>query len=249
MRHRWTNEEAIRRWSLTPREYLEQTAVEGDIAKRHLLNPALLRVLGDVRGRRILDAGCGNGYLSRMLASRGAEVVGVEPALYDFAVSLPHPRVRYVRADLCELPDLGGAFDVVVASMVLPAVPDWQGAMRACVDALAPGGLFVFTLNHPCFERLAPTWREHGAYRVEEYLAEYELDGPHGVDFHRPLSTYLNALVRLDCRLREFVEPGLDPSVPEGVEAYIHLPNFVVVAATKEPRQGQVRGRAAVAAL
>ena len=107
------------------------------------------------------------------------------------------------------------------------------------------GGLFVFTLNHPCFERLASTWREHGAYRVEEYLAEYEIAGPHGVDFHRPLSSYLNALVQLDCRLREIVEPGQDPSVAEGVEAYIHLPNVLVVAATKELRTAQARGRAA----
>ncbi len=33
-----------------------------------------------MRGRRVLDAGCGNGYFSRMLAGRGAEVTGVEPA-------------------------------------------------------------------------------------------------------------------------------------------------------------------------
>jgi cyclopropane fatty-acyl-phospholipid synthase-like methyltransferase len=44
-------------------------------------------MIGDVRGRRILDAGCGHGYLSRMLAARGARVTGVEPAqaLYDYA--------------------------------------------------------------------------------------------------------------------------------------------------------------------
>lgn len=242
----WTNEDAIRQWARSPREDLERTAAHGDFAKLHLLNPALRRVLGDVHGKRILDAGCGNGYLSRQLAARGAEVVGVEPALYDFAVSMPHARVRYVQADLCDLPDLGGAFDIVVASMVLQVVPDWEGAMRACVDALVPGGLFVFTLNHPCFERLASTWREHGAYRVEEYLAEYEIEGPHGVDFHRPLSAYLNVLARLGCRLREVDEPGLDPMTPEGVEAYIHLPNFLVVAATKEFRNVQARGRAAV---
>jgi 2-polyprenyl-3-methyl-5-hydroxy-6-metoxy-1,4-benzoquinol methylase len=142
-----------------PRDVLAQMAVDGDFAKRHLVNPVVLRMLGDVRGRRVLDAGCGNGYLSRMLAQRGAQVTGVEPgqAMLDFAVEAEGEQplgIRYVPADLCNLPDLGGPFDAVVASMVLQAIPDWSGAMRACVTALAPGGLFVFTLNHPCFERL-----------------------------------------------------------------------------------------------
>lgn len=236
----WTNDAAIRRWGATPRAALEQMEHDGDFGKRHLVNPVLLRMLGDVRGKRVLDAGCGNGYFSRMLAVRGAHVVGVEPgqALFDFAVEKETERpqgVRYVRADLCALPELDGTFDAVVASMVLPAIPDWAPAMRACVKALAPGGLFLFTVNHPCFEQLWPSWRAHGAYRTNEYLAEYEIDGPHGVDFHRPLSTYLNELIGLGCRVREVAEPGLDPAVavtgPEGIDAYVHLPNFLIVAA------------------
>ncbi|GIF96338.1 class I SAM-dependent methyltransferase [Catellatospora citrea] len=237
----WTNDAAIRRWGAMPRVVLETMEQDGDFAKRHLVNPVLLRMLGDVRGRRVLDAGSGNGYLSRMLAERGAQVVGVEPgqALFDFAVEkeTEQPRgIRYVQADLCDLPDLG-SFDAVVASMVLPAIPDWAPAMRACVSALAPGGLFVFTVNHPCFEQLWPSWREHGEYRTRRYLAEYEIEGPHGVDFHRPLSTYLNELAGLGCRLREIAEPGLDPAVaevgPEGIDAYVHLPNFLLVAAER----------------
>ncbi|WP_129665549.1 class I SAM-dependent methyltransferase [Phytoactinopolyspora endophytica] len=238
----WTNEAAIRRWGAMPRAALEQTKHDGDLAKRHLVNPVLLRMLGDVRGLRVLDAGCGNGYLSRILAERGARVVGVEPgqALYEFAMEKETERpqgIRYVSADLCDLPDLEGPFDAVVASMVLPAIPDWRSAMRACVEALAPGGTFVFSVNHPCFEQLWPSWREHGEYRTREYLAEYEIDGLHGVDFHRTLSTYLNELVGLGCRLREIAEPGLDPEVaatgPQGIEAYAHMPNFMLVSAER----------------
>ena len=81
--------------------------------------------------------------------------------------------------------------------------------MRACVEATAEGGLFVFTLNHPCYEQLWSSWRTHGEYRVGEYLAEYQIDGPSGPDFHRTLSSYLNELVRLGCRLTEIAEPGL----------------------------------------
>jgi SAM-dependent methyltransferase len=238
----WTNAAAIECWGSTPRSALEATARDGDFAKRHLVNPVVCRMLGAVAGRRVLDAGCGNGYLSRMLAGQGAHIVGVEPArsLFDFAVEQEAAAplgIRYVRADLCALPDLGGPFDAVVASMVLQSIPDWAGAMRACVDTLKPGGLFVFTINHPCFEQLWPAWREQGAYHTNRYLAEYEIPGPHGVDFHRTISTYLNALVRLDCHLVEMAEPGLSPERaadgPAGIDAYVHLPNFLIVAARR----------------
>jgi len=48
---------------------------ESVTARRHLLNGVLLRMLGDVNGRRVLDAGCGEGYLSRLLAARGTDLV------------------------------------------------------------------------------------------------------------------------------------------------------------------------------
>lgn len=112
--------------------------------------------------------------------------------------------------------------------------------MRACVDALRPGGLFVFTANHPAFEMLLTTWREHGAYRTRRYLEEYEIPQPLASDFHRPISACLNEAASLGCRLREMAEPGLDPDVARaaaaatpGIESYVHLPNFMIVAAEK----------------
>ena len=226
-----------------PRADIEAYDDEGDFAKRHLLNTHLLRLLGDVGGRRVLDAGCGEGYFSRILARNGALVVGVEPgrALIDRAAEVETKQrqgITYVEADLCHLPDLGGPFDAVVCSMVLPAIPDWRPAMRSCVDALTPGGVLVFTANHPCFEQLWTTWREHGAYRIDRYLEEYQIPLRHLSDFHRTIATYLNEVIGLGCRIREIVEPGLDPTVAaesgvQGIESYVHLPNFLIVAAER----------------
>src|ERR1700728_3299178 len=140
-----------------PPGVLAEMADDGDFSKRHLVNPVLLRMLGDASGRSVLDAGCGNGYFSRMLARRGASVTGVEPAraLFDFAAGKEEAeplRIRYVQADLCGLGgprpgvDLGEPFDVVLDSMVFPAIPDWTGAGRACVVQLRPGGRFIFSV-------------------------------------------------------------------------------------------------------
>ncbi len=241
----WTNDEAIQQWAEFPCEILDAMESDGDFCRRHLLNPALLRMLGDVNGRRVLDAGCGHGYLSRMLAVRGAQVTGVEPAqtLYGYATEKEAAElqgIRYIQADLCRLPDLGGLFDAVVANMVFLDIPDWTGAMKSCINALAPGGQFVFSIIHPCFEQLGRSWREYGEYRIREYFAEYEIPEPHASNFHRPLSAYLNELTRLGCHLHEIDEPALDPATAaaEGgdAEAYVHLPNFLVVAARRALR-------------
>lgn len=240
---RWTNERAIEQWGKMPREALDAMEPDGDFSKKHLLNPVLLRMLGDVRGRRVLDAGCGHGYLSRMLAARGAGVVGVEPArsLYEYAAGKErelHQGIRYVRADLSRLPDLDGPFDAVVASMVLHSIPEWERALASCVQSLREGGLLVFSVNHPCFDPSPMmSWREKGCVEVREYLREYEMPGPSATDFHRTLSTYVNAVVAAGCHVREVAEPGLAPELvasgAPGVEAYVHVPNFIVVAAER----------------
>jgi hypothetical protein len=85
--------------------------------------------------------------------------------------------------------------------MVFLDIPDWAEAMKACVGALAVGGLLVFSITHPCFERLGSSWREH------------EIAERYGFNFHRPFSAYFNQLARLGCHLREVAEPALDPEI------------------------------------
>lgn len=100
------------------------------------------RALGDVEGRRVLDAGCGQGYFSRLLADRGATVVGVEPAraLVDYAVETAAGRrqgIDYVAADLCRVREVaepgldpavaaGAGIDGIDAYGHLPNFSSWR---------------------------------------------------------------------------------------------------------------------------
>jgi len=177
--------------------------------------------------------------LARLLAGRGARVTGVEPAEapYRYATARERDRrqgIYYLQADLSEAGGLDGQFDAVVANVVFESIPDWAPALETCVRALRLGGLLVFSLEHPCFEDAAVSWQEHVCVQVREYLQEYERPGPHGTDFHRPLSSYLNEVIRLVCMLTEVTEPA----VPAGQEsltgpAAVHVPNFVIVAARR----------------
>lgn len=235
-----SNAEAIAAWSAMPAEAMDAYDDQGDFAKRHLLNEHLLRLLGTVAGQRVMDAGCGQGYFARLLAARGADVVGVEPAdaLIERARQMERaePRgISFVQADLAVLPDVGQPFDAVLCNMVLLSVPNWKDAMASCVRALRPGGRFVFSVHHPAFEDLLGTWQAFGHYRVDTYFDEYELPGPHATDFHRSLSDYVNEAIGLGCRVIELCEPRLDETVAhdsevEGIESYVRLPNFLIVA-------------------
>jgi 2-polyprenyl-3-methyl-5-hydroxy-6-metoxy-1,4-benzoquinol methylase len=243
MTSEWSNEEAIARWAEFPRDVLAEMDADGDFAKHHLLNALLLRMLGDVAGRRVMDAGSGNGYLSRKLSDLGADVVGIEPAeaMIAYARDAETQRqhgIRYVQADLVELPDLGEPFDVVVSNVVLCGIPNWKAAMRGCVESLRPGGTFVFSVVHPAFEGLWSTWLEHGHYRLDRYLENYVIPSTYAPNFHRPLSAYLTELASLGARIVEVAEPGLDPAVAAAgrpdLEAYVKLPNFLVVSAIRD---------------
>ncbi|MHB1640926.1 MAG: NUDIX domain-containing protein [Candidatus Dormibacteria bacterium] len=232
----------ISQWSSIPRDVLASMDPDGDFEKRHLLNPTVLRMLGDVSGRTILDAGCGQGYFSRILATRGARVIGLEsaPSLHEYCVDMEREQgqgIDYRQADLCRALGLDSQCDLVVANMVFMAIPDWRAAMRHCVETLRPGGLFVFSLTHPCFEQAERSWPQIGHVAVHKYAAAYEIPGRYAPDYHRPLGAYLTEVAALGCRIIEVAEPTLAPELaaaaPESTTTYPHVPPFVIIAAAR----------------
>lgn len=222
---------------------------EGDFARRHLLNPVLFRLLGDINGKRVLDAGCGQGYLCRLLASRGAQVTGVEPAtnMVDYAREQEQRAplgITYWNAEIGEQTETDSLFDAIVSNMVFMDIPAYETAMHACIDLLTPDGLFVFALQHPCFEEASTAWPEKGYVEVHEYLAEYATRSRFGYQFHRPLSSYINLVLRAGCALEEIVEPGLDPLLAQEDPIHVrnvHVPSFIVIAARKRPDKDSAR--------
>jgi hypothetical protein len=66
-----SEDECIAKWAEMSPRALAELDPNGGFEKRHLLNPVVLRMLGDVVGKRVLDAGSCQGYFSRMLARRG----------------------------------------------------------------------------------------------------------------------------------------------------------------------------------
>jgi 2-polyprenyl-3-methyl-5-hydroxy-6-metoxy-1,4-benzoquinol methylase len=202
--------------------------------------PDLLEILGSVDGCEVLDAGCGDGYLARVLAARGGQVTGIDlaPRLIQLGRSKnPDGDIDYRVADLSQpLPDDAGRFDAVVSYLVLNDVRDYRGFIATLAAVLRPGGRLVLAINNP-----------YGAV-IRKHVADYFDSGaasPYrglwaaGIKayyYHRTLADYLDAFLTAGLRLTRLAdlpamasthEPGT--ILPDGGL----FPRFMLLAFTK----------------
>jgi ubiquinone/menaquinone biosynthesis C-methylase UbiE len=255
-------------WDRLARFRDQHTGETGDLWHRSLIDPALRRCLGRVRGLRVLEVACGNGYLARSLAAQGAvPVVGIDRSAESVrrarARERSSPRgVRFERADATHLPFAPGSFDLVVANMALMDIPRADRAIREAARVLAPGGRFVFSISHPCFELdersvwevergFDPSrgtfgetvYRKVRGYREERRSRSPWVLGPRTVvwteSFHRTLATYSRYLRAAGFVLHRLEEPSPGPEMlkksPQG--AYIaEIPLHLVVESIRWDR-------------
>jgi len=124
----------------------------------HDINPLRLAYVdegcGGLSGKRALDVGCGGGILAEALASRGAEVMGIDMGEAPLGVAKLHQlesgiRVEYRRVTVEALAEeMPAAFDVVTCMEMLEHVPDPASVIAACARLARPGGhIFLSTLN------------------------------------------------------------------------------------------------------
>ncbi len=193
-------------WDRVAADWLTQVGDEGDTNRRLNSDPVLWQFVGDVRGKAVLDAGCGTGYLSKKLAGRGAEIIGVDFSERMVAIARErYPGIDF-RVDSCaELTTVSDAqFDLVVANYVLMDTPDLRGTLRAFNRVLKDGGAAVVVFSHPCFAqgRAEDTPDSAGVTYTWEFPyfeARKLVDPPWAhfreefIWFHRPLSDYWKA--------------------------------------------------------
>lgn len=183
--------------------------------------------------KRVLDVGTGEGQVARVLADVGVDVVGVDP----FPAQV-HEAVRrgggprYGLAEAARLPFADGSFGGAVACLVFEHIEDVDDAIAEVSRVLAPGGRFLFLLNHPLLQTPNSGWIDDqmldppeqywriGPYLVEESTLE-EVQKDVFVRFvHRPLSRYLNTLAAVGLTLEFMHEPAPPPGFLAGAPEY-----------------------------
>jgi SAM-dependent methyltransferase len=139
----------------------------------------------------VLDIGCGTGVFALLLADRGIEVVGVDPAGASLDVARGKPgseRVRWIHGDATTLPPLRTDLATMTAN-VAQAIVDpeaWRHTLRGAHEALRPGGLLVFETRDPA-RRAWEEWNRQESYgvtdvpgvgEVESWVQLLDVSGP-----------------------------------------------------------------------
>ena len=181
-----------------------------------------------MKGKRVLDAGCGQGYLARLLAERGAHVIGVDLSKRFIEIARQYEKknslgIKYIKADLAHVTQLkNNCFDLIVSVYVLCDVRDYDKAVGEMARVLKPGGRFIFLIEHPCFNWQSGGWKrvpadslrtEDSMYlMVKDYFRRGTQESQWGklpllLTFIRPLSDYFHSLKKHGFVVRDLIEP------------------------------------------
>ncbi|MFH8615278.1 class I SAM-dependent methyltransferase [Streptomyces sp. NPDC017979] len=208
---------------------------ENGLVNAYYERPAMLGLVGDVAGRRVLDAGCGAGPLTAALRERGAVVTGIDASAG--MVALARRRLgdgaRLHVGDLGDpLPFGDDAFDDVVASLVLHYLEDWGPTLGELGRVIRPGGRLIASVGHP-FTAYAHRDPRPDYHATTSYTFDWSLNGrsvPMRL-WRRPLHAMTDAFAAAGFRIAGISEPLPDPAArelfPEGFRELSTRPNFL----------------------
>lgn len=220
-------------------------------ANAYYERPATKAMLGEVRGARLLEIGCGAGELTDFLVSAGARVTAVDVSAGMLALAREKlgGKAELLQADLHDglffLAD--GEVDLVVASLVLHYLEDWEPVLDEVHRVLRPGGHFVFSTHHP-------TWdgRNHSPgdyFKKLQVTEEWSRGGGlFPVTFwRRPLREMTRAIARAGFVIEQLDEPEPLAELQEvdaaSYEELCRFPFFLLFRLRKQVPPAEPRGQ------
>ncbi len=244
-----TKNDRIRlQWNQASESWVDFVRSGKDYYREYMNGPALIRMMGYVEGKFVLDLGCGEGYYSRVFAELGAKVTGIdfseEMVKAASEEELRRPLgINYVTADASNLKEIESCcFDAVFSFMTLMDIKDYESAIKEVARILIERGRFIIVTLHPCFEwsddGQISGWetrlKEDGSRISQYYLSDYfkkrietvswdfeRLSMPFlTTSYHRTLSDYVSALIT-----NGFIIAGLEEPKPSelGLRLYPSL--------------------------
>jgi ubiquinone/menaquinone biosynthesis C-methylase UbiE len=215
--------EYIKAWDRNAPKWAANVAEFGDRNKEVLITPLVMDWLGEIRGLDVLDAGCGEGFLCRLMAEKGAQVTGIDYSQKMLDIALERTpsdsSITYRHLNLEKLdPIKEDCYDLIISLLTLQDVPDYQAALKELYRVLKPGSRCFLAFSHPCFfsdggwirdnEQNKLYWKSDRYFQerqVEMRLDPESEDNPQG--FHRTLSSYYRAILDAGFSILDLIEP------------------------------------------
>jgi len=227
-------DEAAKSWSNFVRE-------GKDYYREELNNPAAFKLIGNVKDKQVLDLACGEGYNTRILARRGAIVVGV-----DFSEKLiglarreetkERLGITYCVSDVADMKELSSnRFDLVTCFMSLQDIERYEDAVSEVARVLKKNGRFVFSIPHPCFEQMVKDGEIISRWRYEEGTENTEEEKA----LHMEIKSYFGIIkYEVPWTMKRLIKPFRTTSFHRTLTDYFQAlhKNGLLVSRLVEPR-------------
>ena len=236
-------------WDRVAEDYDSLVGDSGDFNHKTYINPVVLEILGNVKNKNVLDLACGQGYFSKILADKGAKVVGVDISEDLIAIAkkkFGNPNIQFLVRNGSDLEGIkDNKFESAVCNMSLHDIKNVSETVDEIARVIQISGKLVFSIPHP-WTHLGKSVKEGRTYylKSEYYKTEMEvpnkLYGKEGVmSFHRPLEFYVKRLTQHKFEITNFVEICMEHGKGEKIvdkdylEFKKEFPSFLVIGATK----------------
>ncbi|WP_394219974.1 class I SAM-dependent methyltransferase [Halobacillus trueperi] len=206
----------------------------------YLERPAMVDLLPDLQGKKVLDAGCAAGWYARYMADQGSDVTAIDLSPSMIAATKRRAGNAKVHAfvhDLMDpLPMNDESFDIIISSLTLHYIKDWVPIFEEFHRTLKPRGTLLFSTHHPFMDYMnhdVDTY--YGCQQIQE---EWTVDGEKVpmTFYRRPLEEIISAVTDR-FRFIQLTEPKPTPEFEEVHPAGFHKvstkPNFMILKAEK----------------
>lgn len=213
--------------------------------------PTLQAMLPDFSGKRVLDMGCGYGWHCEYAAQHGAShVLGIdlsERMLAEARANHAHPNIEYRCAAIEDIALPDSCVDVIISSLALHYVEDFSAVARNAARMLVPGGVFIFSVEHPIFTAEgAQDWIYAPDGSISHFPVDnYFYEGARKAVFlsetirkyHRTLTTYIGDLLRAGFIITDVREPQPPAHLLDlpGMRDEFRRPMMLILAAAVPP--------------
>ena len=209
--------------------------------------PIITSMLPALKGKRVLDIGCGMGQHAMQYSEQGAlTVTGIDISekMINFAKENNYAKnITYKRMAFEELDDLNEKFDVITSSLAFDYIEDFEQLMKTIYIKLEKSGYCVFSMTHPLSSAYDGVYDRYTTTETGEKLYanlhNYGIEGLRHINwmvenyelYHRTFSTVINSIVSAGFVIEECQEAKIADELrqkyPEKFGGIIHQPDFI----------------------